>query len=218
MAKEKKLTPKQETFVQEYLIDLNATQAAIRAGYSEKTANNNANQLMVNNGIAEAIKLGLEKRANKLEITSERVLQEYAKLGFADLRKIVDWRVNSDRVLVNQDGEEVTCPENFIELTPSADLDDETAAALSEVSMSKDGTLKVKLHDKKGALDSMARHLGMFIDRHEHSGPNNGPLQFEDMTLNEQFRRFSLFVEDGFREAGNTDSAASDEPSEVGAK
>lgn len=168
--KEAKLTDKQARFVEEYLIDLNATQAAIRAGYSEETARQIGAENLTKPVIANAIAAAQKARSERTQITQDRVLQEYAKLGFADLRRAVTWRTNSDQVLMNQDGEEISCPANIIEINPSEEIDDDTAAALSEVSMSKDGTLKIKMHDKRGALDSMARHLGMFNDKLNMSG------------------------------------------------
>ena len=69
----KKLTHKQERFVQEYLIDLNATQAAIRAGYSKKTANNQVGVLLVNVGIQSAIQVAMEERSKRAEINSDDV-------------------------------------------------------------------------------------------------------------------------------------------------
>ncbi|GGB00408.1 hypothetical protein GCM10011491_30760 [Brucella endophytica] len=68
------LSDKQQRFVAEYLIDLNATQAAIRAGYSEKTANQQGPRLLVNAGIAAAIAEGAAKRIRKAEVTAQEVL------------------------------------------------------------------------------------------------------------------------------------------------
>ncbi|MBA8838348.1 phage terminase small subunit [Ochrobactrum sp. RH2CCR150] len=85
------LTAKQERFVAEYLIDLNATQAAIRAGYSEKTAQQQRSRLLLNVLVQEAIAKGREKTAAKLEITKERIVDELAKIAFADIRKAVRW-------------------------------------------------------------------------------------------------------------------------------
>ena len=82
-----KLTPKQSTFVAEYLVDLNATQAAIRAGYSEKTANEQGSRLLANVKITDAIADAMANRAERTEITQDRVLRELARLGFSDLRK-----------------------------------------------------------------------------------------------------------------------------------
>lgn len=69
------LTPKQQRFVAEYLIDLNATQAAIRAGYSKKTAQQQSSRLLLNVVVAEAIAKGQAKVSGSLEITAEKVLR-----------------------------------------------------------------------------------------------------------------------------------------------
>jgi len=150
------LTPKQSLFVQEYLIDLNATQAAIRAGYSEKTAYAIGEQNLKKLEIANSIKEALEKRSARTEITQDRVLKEYARLAFLDVRKLYD-----------DNG-------NLLHVT---DLDDDTAAAIAGLEIAREGgparknndedssptyIHKYKLADKRGALDSVARHLGMF--------------------------------------------------------
>ena len=152
IAAAKKLTPKQKAFVSEYLIDLNATQAAIRAGYSPKTANEQGARLLANVSIAQTIQKAMQDREQRTEITQDRVLQEYARLAFYDPRK-----------LFQPDG----TPK------PIEALDDDTAAALAglEVREEFEGagenrafvgyTKKYKLANKLGALDSLAKHLGM---------------------------------------------------------
>lgn len=70
------LTPKQQRFVAEYLIDLNATQAAIRAGYSKRTANEQGSQLLAKLSIRQAIDAAIAKRSGKLEITAEKVMRD----------------------------------------------------------------------------------------------------------------------------------------------
>lgn len=155
------LTLKQKAFCEEYLIDLNATQAAIRAGYSENTARSIASENLSKPDINDYIAELMNDRSSRTSITADRVLAEYAKLGFADVRNVVAW---GDVPVV--DGGEGG-PQFPIEMIPSADVDDNTAAAISEVSLTAQG-LKVKMHDKKGALDSIARHLGMFEDRIDH--------------------------------------------------
>ena len=156
IAARKKLTPKQKRFVSEYLIDLNATQAAIRAGYSTKTAHSIGQENLTKPEIKQAIEKAMQKRQQRTEITQERVLQEYARLAFYDPRK-----------LFQSDG----TPK------PIEALDDDTAAALSglEVREEFEGTgenrtfagytKKYKLASKLGALDSIAKHLGMFNDK-----------------------------------------------------
>ena len=76
-----KLTPKQRTFVNEYLVDLNATQAAIRAGYAEKTATQNASRLLGNVNIQEAIQEARECREKARRITSEWIIAQVARIA-----------------------------------------------------------------------------------------------------------------------------------------
>lgn len=163
------VTPKQATFVREYLIDLNGTQAAIRAGYSAKTANEQAARLLANASVAAAVQGGMDARAKRTEITQDQVLRELAKIGFANM---------ADYMKAGQDGDPFL---DFSELTR------DQAAALSEVTVEdfRDGRgedardvrrVKFKLADKKGALVDIGRHLGMFKDKIELAGPEGGPI------------------------------------------
>lgn len=86
----KKLNPKQTRFVQEYLIDLNATQAAIRAGYSKKTARSIGQRLLTNVDIAAAISEAQKTIAERVGITLERWLNELSLIFFADMQNYVD--------------------------------------------------------------------------------------------------------------------------------
>lgn len=149
------LTAKQERFVAEYLIDLNATQAAIRAGYSEKTANKQGSQMLGKTSIAAAISEAQARRSERTEITQDRVLAELAKIGFSDLRKVV------------------TSHGSLIDVQ---DWDDETAGAIASVEVVKrpsgeydednkpilDHVAKIKTWDKLSALEKLGKHLGMF--------------------------------------------------------
>jgi phage terminase small subunit len=155
---EKPLTPKQAAFVREYLIDLNATQAAIRAGYSAKTAQEIGSENLSKPIIAKAIQEAMGKRAEKLEITADRVLAELAKMAFFDPRK-----------LFAPDGSPVSIQ----------DLDDDTAAAVAGLDVLEEYrgsgderefvgyTKKIKLADKRGALVDLGRHLKLFTDKIE---------------------------------------------------
>ena len=78
------MTPKQQLFVDEYLIDLNATQAAIRAGYSTRTAAETGYENLRKPHIAAAIRVATKARSERLEITADQVLQAIAKIAFAD--------------------------------------------------------------------------------------------------------------------------------------
>ena len=161
MARKQKLTPKQEAFVREYLIDLNATQAAIRAGYSPKWANRQAHTLIdKNRPIADAIQSALKKRNEKLDITADMVLRELARVAFSDARR-----------LYNDDGS----------LKTPNELDDDTAAALAGIDTFEEfagrgesrqiigHTKKIHRWDKVKSLELLGKHLGLF--------PVNGRLQ-----------------------------------------
>lgn len=154
------LTPKQERFVSEYLIDLNATQAAIRAGYSAKTASETGWENLRKPQIVSAIQEAKAKREKRTNITQDMVLAEFAKIGFSDIRKAVRW----GGVPEAQEDGSLVYP---VELVASEDIDHDTAAAIGEVSLTASG-VKIKMHDKLNALEKIARHLGMFSGE----GPN----------------------------------------------
>lgn len=160
------LTAKQRRFVDEYLIDLNATQAAIRAGYSAKTANEQGARLLANVSVQALLTERIKDRERRTEITQDKVIAELAKIGFADIRKAVQWGPEL-RVVDQETGE--TAIANGVSLVDSEKIDSDTAAAISEISQTAQG-VKVKLHDKRAALVDIGRHLGMFKDRIEHSG------------------------------------------------
>lgn len=143
---ERALTPKQAAFVREYLIDLNATQASIRAGYSERTAHSQGPRLLENVGVAAAIKEAMDLRANSVQITAERVLLEVARLAMYDPRKFF-----------NSSGE----------LLGIHDLDDDTAAALAGMDVTElpeglGSVKKIKLVDKGPNLERLMKHLGLY--------------------------------------------------------
>ncbi len=145
-----KLTPKQSRFVEEYLVDLNATQAAIRAGYSEKTAAVIGCQNLIKLNIAEAIQAGADNRSRRLEISQDRVVLELAKLAFSDLREFATW---GPATVLLRDSEE---------------LDDNAAACVQEVSRTATAlgcNIKFKLHDKCPAIKMLGQHLGMFTEK-----------------------------------------------------
>lgn len=161
-----KLTAKQEQFCQEYLVDLNATQAAIRAGYSKDTANEIGSQNLAKISISERITELRAERAGRLEITKDMVLAEYAKIAFFDPSKIFKSTVGGDPYI---DMSEAT-KEDWAAVTSiqCEDFVDGRGEDTREVRK-----VKVTLSDKKAALDSVAKHLGMFTDKVEHSGGIN---------------------------------------------
>lgn len=158
------LTPKQERFVEEYLVDLNATQAATRAGYSEKTARAIGSENLSKPDVQVAIQEAVAERSKRTEITADRVLQELARIGFADIRELFEW--DKERAA----------------FVPSRDLTEDQAAAVAEIQSEtttywdKEGgsetrvKLKLKTYDKLRALQDLGRHLQLFIERVHHSG------------------------------------------------
>lgn len=149
------LNDKQKRFVAEYLVDGNATQAAIRAGYSQKTAYSQGQRLLKHAEVATAIAKGQRRVADKLEITVERIAEELAKIGFSDLRKAFD-------------GNRLLRPDEW---------PDDAAAAISSIEVVTrpigEGEVeyvhKLKLWDKRAALVDLGKHLGMFVERVEHN-------------------------------------------------
>lgn len=178
------MTPKQQRFVEEYLVDLNATQAAIRAGYSADTAHSIGHENLSKPEISAGIREGMAVRSMRTNITQDQVLRELARIGFVDIRKVVTWTngasgFNEDEA--EETGEVRISTANFVMLTPSDQIDAETAAAISEVSQTKDGALKVKMHDKRAALVDLGRHLGMFKDKVEVTGKDGNPIEIDQV-------------------------------------
>lgn len=180
VSKAKTLTPKQQRFVDEYLVDMNGTQAAIRSGYSVKTAGSQANWLLKNPNVAREVEKRLARVAEKLEVTKEMIVDELRKIAFADLRKAVAWGP-TQCTSTDDDGQRVVT--NGVTLVDSSELDDDTAAAVAEVGNTRDG-VKIKLHDKKGALVDLAKMLGFMTDKVELTGKDGGAIvtRTENMT------------------------------------
>ena len=145
MVKEPILKQKQLAFIDEYLIDLNATQAAIRAGYSEDTAGAIGAENLKKPQIKAKIESRLLDRQKRTEITQDRVLNEIAKIAMFDSRK-----------LFNNDGSPI----------PIQDLDDDTAGAIVGIdvmSVNDNATiLKYKIADKNSSLDKLMKHMGAY--------------------------------------------------------
>lgn len=172
------LTPRQARFVAEYQVDRNATQAAIRSGYSKKTAYAQGCSLLKNPDVAAAVAAGQAKTAEKLEVTKEMIVDELRKIAFADLRKAVAWGP-TQHTSVDDEGQKIVS--NGVTLIDSDELDADTAAAVAEVGNTRDG-VKIKLHDKKGALVDLAKMLGFMVEKHEHTGKDGAPLVPAEMT------------------------------------
>ncbi len=154
-----KLNPRQQRFVEEYLVDLNGTKAAERAGYSSKTANPQAARMLAKVNIQAAVAVGMAKRSRRVEITQDRVLFELACIGFANMQDFME---------VTAEGEEV--------LKKVSALDRQHAAAIAEFTVDKDGKGKLKLADKHASMVDIGRHLGMFPSNVQVTGKDGSPL------------------------------------------
>jgi len=137
------LTAREQKFVEEYLVDLNGYQAAQRAGYARTSADHTF-LILRRPQVAAAIKEAMGARARRTRITVDRVLREYARIAFADVRNFAT-------------------EEGGLRVKSLKELSDDEAAAVAEVTSKSDGkSARLKLHDKKKALDAIARHLGFF--------------------------------------------------------
>lgn len=161
-----KHTARQLAFVGEYLKDLNATQAAIRAGYSPRTAQKNASRLMANEGIAELIQKAMAERAKRLSLDSDRVLQGIANVAFFDLAHAFE-------------RDEAT---GAAKLRSLPDMPRDVRDSVLGIDVHHDGgdmpgfTVKLKVDSRLKALELLGRHLKLFVDRHQIEGPGYAEL------------------------------------------
>lgn len=147
------LTDKQIRFCEEYLVDMNGTQAAIRAGYSEKTANEQASRLLANVNIQEKIRGLKQELSERTMVNAQKVIDELAKIAFFDMRNIF----SADNTMLD-----------------IRQLEDKDVAAIASVEIYEEfvgggedkqfvgQTKKIKLWDKVAALDKLGKHFGIY--------------------------------------------------------
>ncbi len=141
------MTPKQRRFVEEYLIDLNASAAARRAGYSTKAARTTGQKLLRHPDVIAGIEKAQAARAERTRVTADKVVKELAKVAFGDPRRLLSWG-----------------PGGVI-LRESSDLSEADAALVSEISETRyaaGGSRRIKLRCKLTALTALGKHLGLF--------------------------------------------------------
>ncbi len=144
-----KLTKKQQLFVQEYLIDLNATQAAIRAGYSVNTANEQGSQNLAKLSIQQAIAEKMAERSKRTGVNQDRVVLELAKLAFVKMTDVVD---SEGKIKGTATEEDLSCIEGIKYKESNTD---------TGYSVERD----VKIGSKIKALELLGKHLGMWNDK-----------------------------------------------------
>ncbi|MBC8240998.1 MAG: terminase small subunit [Alphaproteobacteria bacterium] len=152
------LNHKRRRFVDEYLVDLNATQAAIRAGYSPRSARSNGPYLLKIPAVARAVAMRQARISNHLFVTAERVVLEYARLAFADMADYMHFAENGV-VLLDWSAMPEDATKAILEVTQDV-YNEGRGGNQREIKRTK-----FKLHDKRGALDALAKHLGLFRER-----------------------------------------------------
>lgn len=222
-----KLNDKQKQFCKEYLVDLNATQAAVRAGYSEKTAYSQGQRLLKKVETQGYIQELMQKRAEKTEITADKVLQRWWDIATADPNDIIhlrrvccrlcfgekhqyQWRDEEEyqaavqrAIRVAKEDETPIIPDNSggygfdklakpnpdcpycrgegnpeLHIEDTRDLGPKAKLLYAGIKQTQAG-IEVKFQDQAKALENVARHLGMFTERHEVTGKDGGPIQTE---------------------------------------
>jgi phage terminase small subunit len=173
------VNPKQARFCNEYIVDLNGKKAAIRAGYQARSAHVTASRLLADPKVQTKVAELQEALAKRTGITVERVLAEYSKLAFANMQ---------DYITVQQDGlayldlskltrDQAAAIAHFTVEEESIPLyKDEDDEQDEGIPIRAPRTVKIKLADKKGALDSIAKHLGMFLDKEQ--SPDRAGIRF----------------------------------------
>lgn len=161
---DKKLTAKQKMFVHEYLVDLNATQAAIRAGYSEKTAEVIGFENIRKPNIEKAIQKAMDERAKRVDVTAERVLQELAHMAYDDIKNYLSYRTEKTLLDYDDTGKPIIGYKQVVDVLDSDVVDTRN---IQEISINNKGEFKFKLYSKADALNALGKHLGMFTDKSE---------------------------------------------------
>nr|DAF37691.1 MAG TPA: Terminase small subunit [Caudoviricetes sp.] len=160
----------QDRFVDEWLIDFNGTQAAIRAGYSERSARSIAGRLLTKDNIQREISRRQKDLQRRTEVSQERVVKELARVAFADA---TDYVQVETRTVEKNDGTELSY--QTVTLTETAELSADQRAAIAGIKQGANG-VEVKLHDKIKALELLGRHIGMFNDKLEVKATVDNPF------------------------------------------
>lgn len=177
-----KLTPKQKIFVDEYLVDLNATRAykvAYKNIKKDETARTNGSRLLTNANVKEYIEKRMKDMEKRTEVTQDKVLKELAKIGFADIKDYLEYKTAKTVVEHDENGEPIIDYQQIVNVIDSKEVD---TSVIQEVSIGKDGTFKFKLYDKQKALVDIGKHLGMFTDKVEVKGNLSVNNPFEGLT------------------------------------
>ena len=164
-----RLTPKQQAFVVQYIVDYNGAKAAIRAGFAERSANVTASRLLAKANIQAAIAKSQQRIANRVDVKLEDVVNEYRRIAFVDTTSAI--YIKNGRAYVT-DTDELTADQR---------------AAISEIRETKDGIL-IKFHSKTAALDSLGKYLGMFADKNTGQNADAGGITINMIAVTNEVR------------------------------
>lgn len=182
------LTERQKRFAFEYARDGHGTNAALRAGYSENGAGNQASRLLENDEIKALVAEHYETQAYAATLSVAWVLKQWMLIASADPRELTSielrpcpscWPADWKEKIPNGCCE--TCKGEGLRTPVVADtryLSPAAARLYAGVKITKDG-IEVKQRDQDGALMNLAKHLGLLVDRKEVSGPGGGPMQVQ---------------------------------------
>lgn len=176
-----RLSPKQRCFVEEYLTDLNATQAAIRAGYSARSAKQHADVLLSKPHIAAAVAEAQAQRSQRTEVNQDYVLRRMFEIDQMDVLDIMD-----DAMQLKPVSEWPRVWRQYLSGFDLAEMYEGRGEDRDMVGILK----KIKWPDKTRNLELLGRHLGMFKDRVEHTGKDGAPIQHVSMDT-EQFAKIA---------------------------
>ena len=158
----RKLTPKRRRFVKEIQVDWNQTAAAIRAGYSARTAKQQASRLMRQPEVKAAVQAALDAQQEETELRKQRAVAALERIAHADIRDFFTWEEERAAFVPSRDL-------TSLQASPIVAVKAKTTRRITESGAEfEDITLELKLADKLGALDKLMRHLGGYVDRVEH--------------------------------------------------
>ena len=157
------LTPKQQAFINEYMIDLNSTASAIRAGYSARNADKIGPELLGKTRVREAIQQAMDARSKRTGITADKVLNEIASIAYDDISNYLDF-------------ESGDLGEIKVKIKDSKTIDTKN---ISEISIGKDGQFKFKLYCRDTALTQLGKHLKLFTEKIEETSDQTITIKLE---------------------------------------
>lgn len=214
MAKKRKgkkgLTPKQQNFVNEYLTNLNATQAAKDAGYSEKTANEIGAENLAKPSIQTAIQRAMDERAERTNVRADNVILELATIAFSDINDFLE--IDSEGVVKGKIL--ASLPEGATRAIKKI-KQKKVVLLANEKETLQSVTLEFELWDKPKSLELLGKHLKLWLDRKEITGKDGGPIQVENNGLDlsqltdDEFDEFRALATKSFKRLGSGEGSGS---------